>query len=128
METGLKGYAEVTVTKENTAAAVGSGLLEVFSTPAMIGLMESAAKDAVAPFLEEGQSTVGMRLEIDHLAPTPVGVKVCAEAELTEISGKFLTFRVEAFTGEEKIGGGIHKRCIISTEKFLSRMNAKYGK
>lgn len=126
MEIGLKGYSEITVAKENTAAAVGSGLLEVFSTPSMIGLMESAAKSSIAPFLEPGQSSVGMRLEIDHLAPTPIGVKVRAEAELIEISGKILTFKVAAYTDVEKIGEGIHKRCIITTEKFLSRMNAKY--
>lgn len=126
MEVGIKGYSETVVSKENTAASVGSGLLEVFSTPSMVGLMENASKASVAPFLEPGQSTVGMRLEIDHLAPTPIGVKVWAESELIEISGKILTFKVSAYTDVEKIGEGIHKRCIITTEKFLSRMNAKY--
>ena len=126
METGIKGYAETMVEYENTAAKVGSGLLEVFSTPAMIGLMENAAQSSVQPYLEEGQGTVGMRMEVDHLAPTPIGVKVWAETELIEIDRKVLTFRVSAYTDVEKIGEGIHRRCIITTDRFLGKMQSKY--
>ena len=127
METGIKGYAEVTVNENNTAAAAGSGLLDVFSTPAMIGLMEKASQESVNSYLEPGQGTVGIRLEVDHLAATPIGEKVWAETELIAIEGKVLTFKVEAFSRIEKIGEGIHKRCIIGESRFLDKMNGKYG-
>lgn len=127
METGIKGYAEVIVSKENVASTVGSGLLDVYSTPCMIGLLEKAASASVAPFLEDGQGTVGMHLDISHLAPTPIGVKVWAETELTEISGRVLTFAVNVFSEKEKIGEGTHKRCIIGVERFLSKMDSKYN-
>lgn len=127
METGIKGYAEVFVSKENVASTVGSGLLDVYSTPCMIGLLEKAASASVTPFLEEGQGTVGMHLDISHLAPTPIGVKVWAETELTQISGRVLTFTVNVFSEKEKIGEGTHQRCIIGVERFLSKMNSKYN-
>ena len=127
MEIGIKGYSEVMVERSNTAAAVGSGLLEVFSTPSMIALIEKAAQESVNPYLEEGQGTVGIRLEIDHLAPTPIGVKVWAETELIEIEKRILTFKVAAYTDVEKIGEGIHKRCIIGQDRFLEKMNGKYS-
>ena len=127
METGIKGYSEVLVSKENVASTVGSGLLDVYSTPCMIALIEKAASSSVMPFLEEGQGTVGMHLDISHLAPTPIGEKVHAETELTEISGRVLTFTVNVFSEKEKIGEGTHKRCIILVEKFLSKMNSKYS-
>ena len=127
LKTGIRGYAEVTVDSTNTAASVGSGLLDVYSTPAMIALIENAAQESVRDCLAEGQGTVGMRLEVDHLAPVPVGYMVRAETELTEISGRVLTFRAEVFSEKEKIGEGIHKRCIIDTERFLNRMNSKYN-
>ena len=73
LEVGLKGYAETMVDESNVASSVGSGLLDVFSTPSMIALMEKACKESVAPFLDEGQGTVGIRLEVDHLAATPIG-------------------------------------------------------
>ena len=126
METGIKGYAETTVNPSNTASSVGSGLLDVFSTPSMIALIEQAAADSVSPYLEDGQGTVGMRLEVDHLAPTPLGEKVWAETELTAIDRRVLTFKVAAFSQKEKIGEGIHRRCIILSDRFLEKMNSKY--
>lgn len=126
MEPGITGRAEETVTFEKTAAAVGSGLLEVYSTPSMIALIESAAHSSVEPFLGEGQGTVGTRLEISHLAPVPVGRKVRAETELTACDGRALTFTVSVYSDVEKIGEGIHKRFIISNDRFLDRMNSKY--
>ena len=126
MEIGIKGYAETTVDRRNVASSVGSGLLEVFSTPSMIALMEKAAKDSIVPYLEEGQGSVGIRLEVDHLAATPIGQKVWAETELTEIDGRVLTFSVDVYSEKEKIGQGIHKRCIITNERFLAKVLAKY--
>lgn len=126
MEIGIKGYAEVIVDKSNVASSVGSGLLDVFSTPAMIALMEKACKESVAPYLEEGQGTVGIRLEVDHLAAVPLGEKVWVDSELTAIEKRVLTFAVTAWSEKEKIGEGIHKRCIISNDRFLEKMKAKY--
>ena len=92
LEVGLKGYAETMVDESNVASSVGSGLLDVFSTPSMIALMEKACKESVAPFLDEGQGTVGIRLEVDHLAATPIGQKVWVDSELIAVNKRILTF------------------------------------
>lgn len=128
MEIGIKGYAEVLVDQTNVASSVGSGLLDVFSTPNMIALMEKACKESVEPYLEEGQGTVGIRLEVDHLAATPIGEKVWVDSELTAVDKRVLTFSVTAWSSKEKIGEGIHKRCIISNDRFLEKLRAKYQK
>jgi len=122
---GIRGCAEVLVSGMNTAAALGSGTLPVFSTPSMIALMEKAARESVQPFLEEGQGTVGTALNVKHLAATPVGLRVRAESELLEIDRRRLTFRVEAWAGGEKIGEGTHERCLIDSERFLAKAQAK---
>ena len=124
---GSKGRAEVLVTEANTAAAVGSGLVPVFATPYMIALMENAAVNAVQTGLEPGQGTVGTRLEVTHDAATPVGMKVWAEAELTSLEGKKLTFAVRAFDEAGPIGGGVHERFIITVDRFLAKAEAKKG-
>lgn len=124
---GNKGRAETVVTADNTAAAVGSGLVPVFATPYMIALMENAAVNAVQAQLEEGQGTVGTRLEVTHDAATPVGMKVWAQAELTAVEGKKLTFSVQAFDETGAIGGGTHERYIIAVERFLAKAEAKKG-
>lgn len=124
---GLKGRAETVVTLENTAAAVGSGLLPVFATPMMVALMENAAVNAVQDGLEEGQGTVGTRLDLSHDAATPVGMKVWAEAELTELDGRALTFSVTAYDEAGPIGKGTHQRFVIQNEKFLSKAEQKKG-
>ena len=124
---GSKGRAEVLVTEANTAAAVGSGLVPVFATPYMVALMENAAVNAVQAGLEAGQGTVGTRLEVTHDAATPVGMKVWAEAELTAVEGKKLTFTVRAFDEAGPIGGGTHERFIITVDRFLAKAEAKKG-
>ncbi len=127
LEIGIKGRAETLVTPENTASAVGSGLVPVFATPMMIALMENAAASSVAPHLEAGQGTVGTRLEVTHDAATPVGMKVWAETELVEVDRKRLVFQVAAFDEAGLIGSGRHERFIIATEKFLAKAEAKKG-
>ena len=127
IEVGAKGRAETIVTEQNTAAAVGSGLVPVFATPYMVALMENAAVNAVQAGLEEGQGTVGTRLEVTHDAATPVGMKVWAEAELTALEGKKLTFAVRAFDEAGPIGGGVHERFIITVDRFLAKAEAKKG-
>jgi fluoroacetyl-CoA thioesterase len=119
---GLKGEATTTVVHENTAAAVGAGGVEVFATPMMIGLMENAAWRAVIDALDEGYVTVGTRVNVEHLAATPVGQKVYATAELIEVDGRRLVFRVEAYDERQKIGEGQHERFIVNLQRFLSRI------
>lgn len=125
IKVGTKGEARTTVTSANTANTMASGIAEVFATPMMIGLMEGAAANAVAPFLAEGQSTVGMLVNVKHLAATPLGHEVRAEAEVTEVDGKRLVFKVEAFDEAEKIGEGVHERFIIDMNRFMERVQKK---
>ena len=125
MEPGIKGRMEITVTPELSAKNVGSGLVDVFATPSMVALMENTANSSVLPYLEEGQGTVGVSLNITHDAATPVGMKVWCESELIKVEGRKLTFKVEAFDEKERIGGGTHERFIIYTERFQAKANAK---
>ena len=125
LEPGVRGAAEVTVVPENTAAAAGSGALPVFATPCMIALMEKAAMNSVQPFLDEGQGTVGTRIDVSHLAATPVGMAVRAETELTAIDRRRLTFSGKAFADGELIGEGTHERFIVESARFLQKAEAK---
>ncbi len=124
---GTKCQLEQVVTNELTAAAVGSGLLPVFGTPYMIGLMENAAQSVLGMFLEEGQGSVGTELNVKHTAPTPVGMKVWVEAEVTAVSenGKMIDFALKAWDEKGPIGEGTHTRAIINNERFLAKCNAK---
>lgn len=125
MNTGIKGFKEIAVTKKLTAISVGSGDLEVYATPAMIALMEGTASESVKAELEEGQGSVGTSIAIKHLAATPVGMRVRCESELVEIDGRRLVFKIEAFDEKDKIGEGTHERFIISNEKFQNKTNSK---
>ncbi|HZS79530.1 MAG TPA: thioesterase family protein [Ktedonobacteraceae bacterium] len=118
---GLTGEATTTVVHENTAAAVGAGGVEVFATPMMIALMENASWRAVADHLEPGYVTVGTRVDVRHLAATPLGQQVRATAKLLEIDGRRLVFEVEAFDEQRKIGEGQHERFIVNLERFLKK-------
>ena len=125
---GLKGRAEAVVNDSNTAQSACSGALPVFGTPFMCALMEEASWKSIAPHLEEGQSTVGTRLEVSHDSATPLGMKVWAEAELTGIEGRALTFSVAAFDETGPIGKGVHTRFVIQAEKFMVKAKGKVGK
>lgn len=123
---GVVGEAEVIVTPDRTADAMGKRGIKVFATPFLIGLLEDAADAVLQPHLPPGASTVGTMIEMRHLAATPVGMKVRARAELLETDGKRFLFRVEAFDEVEKVAEGMHERYVIpSLEKFLSRAIAK---
>lgn len=122
---GLKSRAEVLVNGSNTANAVGSGLVPVFSTPSMIALMENAAVRTIQGRLEPGESSVGIHMDITHDAPTPVGLKVWAEAEVTAVEGRRVTFSVAAYDEKGPIGKGVHQRAVIRVDKFLAKANAK---
>ena len=104
METGIKNIIEIKVNSNNTAEAMGSGILSVFATPAMVALIEETAWRSVAPYLEEGQSTVGTKLDIEHVSPTPVGMAVKCETELTEVDGRRLKFNANVYDETGLIG------------------------
>ena len=125
LNTGIKGKREITVTQELTAQAMGSGELPVFATPAVIALAEETAWKSVAPELESGQGTVGTELHVEHIAATPVGMKICCETELIEIDRRKLTFSVEVFDEAGAVARGTHCRFIVENEKFLKRAEKK---
>ena len=122
---GLKGRAETVVNESNTAQAACSGALPVFGTPFMCALMEEAAWKSIAPHLEAGQSTVGTRLNVSHDSATPVGMKVWAESEVTQVDGKRLVLTVAAFDERGPIGRGTHERFIVTDERFLAKTARK---
>ena len=125
MQTGIRGFSETVAAENCTASAMGSGALSVFATPAMIALIEEAAWKSVQPELEEGQATVGTKLQIEHLAATPVGMKVRAETVLKQVDGRRLVFSAEVFDEAGLIGKGEHERFIVYGEKFEAKARAK---
>lgn len=122
---GMKAEVTSFVTREDTAAEVGSGALLVYATPCMVAMMEDAACCAIQPALPEDKTSVGIRLEIDHVSATPVGMEVRAEAEVTEVSERTVTFKVTAYDEAGVIGEGTHKRAIVSSQRFLDKTYAK---
>ena len=123
---GIKGHDEVVVDMSNVASAVGSGALDVFSTPSMIACMERAALSSVMPYMDEGFSTVGIGLDVQHLAATPLGETVRTESELIEVvKGRFLTFDIKSYCGEQLVGTCIHKRCVVDINKFMEKAGLK---
>lgn len=122
---GIEGTLEKEVTAEDTAEVLKSGTLQVFATPAMIALMEETAWKSVEKELEEGSTTVGTNLNIQHLSATPVGMKVTCHTRLTEVDGRRLVFSVEVEDEAGKIGEGIHERFVVMSEKFQLKANAK---
>ena len=127
---GMKYTAEKLVAADMTAKAIGSGGLDVLGTPFMMALMECAAMWCIQSELPEGKGTVGVDIQSSHLAPTPVGMKITATAEVTAVSenGKLVTFKVQAFDEEGLIGEGVHTRAVISNERFLQKCNDKLNR
>lgn len=122
LEKGLTYKSRVAVDDSLTANAMGSGDMPVYATPSMVALMENAAMMAVASHLGEGETTVGTRLEIDHMKASAVGRSIEATAILTEVEGRKLTFEVEAYDEHGLIGRGLHTRFVVSREKFLAKL------
>ena len=122
---GLVGKRQIIVTPKTLASHTGSGRVEVFSTPNLILLMEEAAAGAVDEYLEPGETTVGTSVNINHLAPSPVGLIVTATAQLTAVNGRILEFHVEAFDGVERIGEGTHCRAVVLKDKFEAKAQKK---
>lgn len=123
LEIGLKGKQEMTVSKEHTAKAMGSGQLPVLATPALIALAEKTAWMSVADALEEGQGTVGTRLDIAHTAATALHRKVWCETRLTEIDRRRLVFAVTVCDEAGQVAAGTHERFIIDNESFLKKVD-----
>lgn len=119
---GLEYEVHKKVQQEDSAKRYDSGLIEVFSTPALVALMESTAYRCVQSYLPEGFSTVGIEIFIQHLKATPIGKNVRCSAKLVNIEGKILTFEVIAWDETDLIGKGTHKRYIINTQKFLEKL------
>lgn len=122
---GAKGISENVVTDELTAAAIGSGSVRVFATPYMIAMMELASCNALAPYYEEGQSSVGTKLNVSHDAATPVGMKVRAEAEVVEVDRRRIVLNVTAYDEAGVIGKGTHERFLIDAAKFIAKAEGK---
>lgn len=122
LEKGLSARSTATVDAGNTAAAMGSGDLAVFATPAMVALMENAAMTAVAGALPAGSTTVGAEMNVTHIKPSPIGAEITATAVLAEVDGRKLTFNVGARDAGGMIGEGVHIRYIVDREKFMAKM------
>lgn len=122
LKEGLTHTSKVTVAPANCASAVGSGGLDVFATPSMVALMENAAMNAVAPFLPEGSTTVGVEINTTHIKPSALGAVIEATATLTAIEGRKLLFNVEARDAIGTIGKGTHVRFIVDIERFMAKL------
>ena len=120
-----KGAVSRVVTEKDTASAMGSGSLQVFATPMMVAKMEESACQAIAPFLEDGETTVGTALNIQHISATPVGMTVTAEAEIVAVNGREITFQVSAKDEAGTIGNGTHKRFLVYAEKFQAKADKR---
>ena len=121
IEIGMKGEVTTLVERADTAAEVGSGSLLVYATPCMAALMEGAACEAIEKGLAEGETTVGIELNLKHTAATPVGMEVRAEAEVTAVEGKIITFTITAYDEAGEIGNATHKRALVNAQRFLDK-------
>lgn len=122
---GLCGTSELVVGPEHTAPFVGSGRIAVLATPVMINLIEAAALAAVEHLLPAGHQSLGIHLDVSHVAATPVGLGVIASAEVVKVEGRTITFKVEARDEFEQIGGGTHQRVVVSVARFDERVQRK---
>jgi fluoroacetyl-CoA thioesterase len=118
----VKGEQTVFVNETNTAKAYGSGLIDVFATPAMVGLMENTAHTSIQEFLPQGMVTVGIEINVKHIKATPLGMKVTCNSVLEKVEGKRLFFNVEAFDEVGKIGEATHIRYIVDAVKFVEKL------
>jgi len=125
MKNGIVGKAQLTVSEKELAVNVGSGSLEVFATPVMVMLMEKAACNCVAEYMENDETTVGTEMNVKHVSASPLGSDITAEAELIGINGREFTFTVKAYDNAGLIGEGTHKRFLVFGEKFTAKAKAK---
>ena len=121
IEIGTKGLSTALVEKEDTAQIVGSGDLLVYATPCMVALMEGAACESIAPFLADGESSVGTMMNVAHTSATPVGMEVRAESIVTAVDGRKVTFEIVAYDEAGEIGRATHERFVIKADRFLEK-------
>lgn len=126
--TGQTGTSSLVVGEEHTASRVGSGRVGVLATPVMINVIEAAALAAVEHLLPEGHQSLGTQLDVSHVAATPVGMKVTAEARVTGVDGRIIRFAVVARDEQEVIGSGVHERVVVNVSRFDERVQAKVRK
>ena len=127
LKAGIIGNDEVIVTEANTAAAMGSGTLPVFATPALVALMEKTAQESVQDALEEGCGSVGTMICAKHVSATPVGMKVTCQSELVAVEGRKLVFKVSLHDEKGPVGGGVHERFVVNDAKFAAKAESKKG-
>ncbi|OKI50278.1 thioesterase family protein [Micromonospora sp. CB01531] len=118
---GLAARVELTVTDADTAQAMGSGDVPVLGTPRVLALVEAASVAATATRMPTGRTTVGLRVELDHRAPTPVGRTVTAWARLAKVDGRRLLFEVTVADGDEIVADGRVERMLVDRQRFLER-------
>lgn len=122
---GTKHVQTLTVTQNQTAKAMGSGDLDVFATPAMVAFIENTAKNALAPYLDDGESSVGTNMEVRHLAASPVGMEVTCSVELAEVDRKRVLYHFDVHDQSGEIGLGKHERFVVDSDKFLKKAQEK---
>ncbi len=122
---GLSAGLEHLVSADDAATKWGSGLLPVFSTPALVGLMEATAVQALEGHIQPGQTSVGTHMDVRHLAATPVGMKVRTSAVLIVVEGRKLTFKIQAWDEVEMIGEASHERFVVDEDRFMTRVTTK---
>jgi fluoroacetyl-CoA thioesterase len=125
LKPGLNAEVQITVGETETAAYLGSGSLEVYATPALVALMENAAVRALQGHLPSGYTSVGGQIDVRHIAATPVGMQVRAHAELLDVQGRKLTFRIQAWDEIEQIGEADHVRFLVEEEIFTAKVREK---
>jgi fluoroacetyl-CoA thioesterase len=123
IEPGLTGKATLDVTAVDTAVVVGSGDVDVLATPRVVALCETATVKAVASALSPDETTVGTRVELDHLLPSQVGARVTAHARLVDVQGRRLTFEVEARDGANVVARGRVVRAVVDRARFSARQD-----
>ncbi len=125
LSAGIKGHGEMTVQIKDTAKSVESGLMDVYATPALIALMEKTAFTSVNPLLNEGCGSVGIHIEVDHLAASAVGAHITCESELTAVEGRKLIFAIEAYDESGLIAKAKHERFVVEIDKFMEKASKK---
>jgi predicted thioesterase len=128
IKTGLKNEIKFTVSDKETAKSFGSGELDVLATPKMIALMEEASYKCIAPYLEDGISSVGTLMNVKHLSATPVGMEVTTKCEVIDVQDRKIVFKVEAYDEKGLIGEGEHERFLVKSDKFTIKAYAKLDK
>ncbi len=125
LESGIKNTITINVTVDKTAKVMGSGTLDVFATPAMVALMEQTAAQSVQPHLEEGVTSVGTKINVEHLSADPIGIEVVCESTLTQVDNRRLCFDITVSDKHGIVGKAYHERFLIKSESFMAKTNAK---